>query len=643
MKTIYAKKFLACLMAMLVLLTSISIGMVSAEASGNFEYEILTEYDENGEEINNSAVIFGYSGNESVLTIPEEIDGYPVVGIGYGAFDSCTTLTSVTVPQSVLYIDGWAFEHCENLAEINLPDSLENIGCSILYDTAYYEDESNWEDGILYLDKFVVDTKYDLESDIEIKEGTTIISELAFYDTEITSVKLPSSLKIIGGTAFNECQNLTEIEIPYGVETIGYSAFEDCINLTSITVPDSVITIPDYFVAGCESLKEFTIPESVKEIGMSAFENTGIEEINIPASVELLYSYTFSNCTGLSEITVDSENPVYYSLDGVLYEKSSYEFLGDTLLFYPSAKEGEAYSLPPEIEYIDYMAFYGCQNLKEINIHENALYVDLYDAFSVEEINIAEENPEYKSVDGILFSKNSEILYCYPCGKDGESYTTDATVTYVLSRAFSNNSHIKELTFSEGVNDISYLAIDNCENLETVNLPSTITSLGWHFVSDCNNLTAINFNGTIAQWNALAAELYFEGSKGLYVYCTDGEIELAAPNEETNPTEGDTSTTSPEFTEPESSTPAESTSTDPTEPTASDNSGTNPPADTEYELGDANMDKKLNIRDATLIQKHLAKITQLDETALALADFTQDGKINIKDATNIQKRIAGII
>ena len=69
---------------------------------------------------------------------------------------------------------------------------------------------------------------------------------------------------------------------------------------------------------------------------------------------------------------------------------------------------------------------------------------------------------------------------------------------------------------------------------------------------------------------------------------------------------------------------------------------TAPAGDKEFETGDANIDNKLNIRDATLIQKHLAKITTMSEAALELADFNKDSKVNVKDATSIQKFIAGI-
>ena len=107
--------------------------------------------------------------------------------------------------------------------------------------------------------------------------------------------------------------------------------------------------------------------------------------------------------------------------------------------------------------------------------------------------------------------------------------------------------------------------------------------------------------------------------------------EVTVPTENTNPTETtpDGSTAATDSTEP-----SETTSTYPTSTTA--------PA-SEYELGDVNRDSKLNIRDATLIQKALAKLESLDDEQLTLADYLTDGKVNIKDATQIQKKIANII
>ncbi|MBQ8572957.1 MAG: dockerin type I repeat-containing protein [Ruminococcus sp.] len=66
-------------------------------------------------------------------------------------------------------------------------------------------------------------------------------------------------------------------------------------------------------------------------------------------------------------------------------------------------------------------------------------------------------------------------------------------------------------------------------------------------------------------------------------------------------------------------------------------------SESEFELGDVNRDGKINIKDATAIQKYVAKLVEFDEEQLALADFNGDTKVNVKDATTIQKKIAGLI
>ena len=177
-------------------------------------------------------------------------------------------------------------------------------------------------------------------------------------------------------------------------------------------------------------------------------------------------------------------------------------------------------------------------------------------------------------------------------------------------------------------------------------------------IGDCDKLQLINFNGTKAQWDALKCQPYTNSTEGLYLKTTDGTFELVAPYEEetdfTYPTEPTdtvepTVTTAPsssENTEPEETTgngettsPSESfTATEPSE----GETVTKPVAPL-FEKGDVNTDGKLNIRDATAIQKHLAKIATLSDDALELADISGDGKVNVRDATTIQKKIAGLI
>ncbi len=111
--------------------------------------------------------------------------------------------------------------------------------------------------------------------------------------------------------------------------------------------------------------------------------------------------------------------------------------------------------------------------------------------------------------------------------------------------------------------------------------------------------------------------------------------DLTNPANPTNPTETTIATNPYEST-------AATASTEPTETSSTNPTSTTAPA-TGFELGDVNRDSKLNIRDATLIQKVLAKLEQFDDEQLILADYLTDGKVNIKDATQIQKKLANLI
>ena len=167
-----------------------------------------------------------------------------VINIGNGAFSGCTGLTSVTFPDSVVSIEPIAFESCNKLSDINLPNNLKTIGACAFYDTAYYKNNSNWENDVLYIGKYLIDAKKDIEGSYAIKNGTKLISNNAFSKCEnLTNIIIPNSVTYINDSAFEGCSGLTSITIPDGVTSIKIFAFSNCMGLTSITVSDSVTSI----------------------------------------------------------------------------------------------------------------------------------------------------------------------------------------------------------------------------------------------------------------------------------------------------------------------------------------------------------------------------------------------------------------
>ena len=210
------KRFLAVFMATLVLLTSLSVSLATAETEGFFQYEIVNEYDTdfvNGI-ADTYAVITKYNGSESAVSVPSALGGYPVKRVEYSAFKGNAAVTSVTIPDSVLSIGDNAFENCVNLTQLNLPNTLQSIGNGILSGTPICEDSKYWDNNLLYIGKYLVDfDNSETVTEITIKEGTELIAALTFGFSELENVKLPDSLKYIGDMAFAYCENIKSIDL----------------------------------------------------------------------------------------------------------------------------------------------------------------------------------------------------------------------------------------------------------------------------------------------------------------------------------------------------------------------------------------------------------------------------------------------
>ncbi|MCH5296109.1 MAG: leucine-rich repeat protein [Ruminococcus sp.] len=240
--------------------TFVSIGEVSP-----FIYEVLDD---------ETAMITGYNGIESNMSIPSEIDGYTVVEIDEFAFENSTRLTSVTIPDSVAAIGSYAFSECTNLKTITIPDNVTYIGAFVFENTAWY---NNQPDGVVYAGKFAYTYKGRMpkNASITLKDGTKGIAACAFeYFLSLVNVTIPDSVTYICSSAFSYCEGIESITIPDSVKEISNYVFDGCDSLADITIPDSITEIGSYAFRDCTSLESLTIPESVIKIGEGAFENT---------------------------------------------------------------------------------------------------------------------------------------------------------------------------------------------------------------------------------------------------------------------------------------------------------------------------------------------------------------------------------
>ena len=183
---------------------------------------------------NNVTTIEDYTfGGMSSLTSLAISEG--VTNIGTRAFEGCSSLSSVTLPNSLKNIGWGTFRNCTSLDSITIPSSVTDIGGDAFYDTGIYNNQSNWEKGVLYLNNCLVVAKYKLFGTYVVKDSTRIIAGEAFYSCEnLNSVTIPNSVTHIGDAAFYECVSITSVSIGSGVTHIGYLVFSDCDSLKTI-------------------------------------------------------------------------------------------------------------------------------------------------------------------------------------------------------------------------------------------------------------------------------------------------------------------------------------------------------------------------------------------------------------------------
>ena len=205
-----------------------------------------------------------------------------------------------TVPESVKTIAEYAFMSCGNLEKINLHDNITKIGHMAFIFSAYYNNPENWQDGILYIDKYLLASQSDI-AEFTVRKGTELIADSAFSTKlSLEKVTLPEGLLYIGEHAFIG-STIKYVNIPKSVIDIGEYAFYMCDKLNNISVLNSEANIGRYAFSCCNSFTDIKV--YAKRIDESAFFNcANLEKIRIGGGIEYLGKDAFGYCNNLDFI-----------------------------------------------------------------------------------------------------------------------------------------------------------------------------------------------------------------------------------------------------------------------------------------------------------------------------------------------------
>ena len=323
---------------------------------------------------------------------------------------------------------------------------------------------------------------------VVIQEGVTSIGQFAFCGCRsLTSVSIPSSVYSIEYGAFESCHSLPSINIPATVSSFSPWAFNYCDKLMAInfasdhpeykTIDGNVYTktggtlirfasgkstfdiksdveyIGEAAVSYCNNLTSVTIPSSVKEILSNAFEGCNLKKVNMSEGLGEINDGAFSYCQELTEVTI-----------------------------------------PNSVVTADNTPFYGCSKIKVANIGTGLQYFTPYmfmDCESLQNIYVAKDNPNIKSVGGIVLSKDGKSLELFPSGR--ASAVIPEGVTEITDNCFNGNQVLKSVTLPNSLEIIGENAFADCDNLSSITIPNNVTDIKAHAFAYCDYLKTVTF------------------------------------------------------------------------------------------------------------------------------------------------------
>ncbi len=388
-------------------------------------------------------------------------------------------ITKVTVAEGVTRLPDGMFERFPNVEEIELPASLVDFESGMSFEDSYqwnyYERGFNsFYNSLYHLKSITVSennqTYKSIDGVLYSRDGKTIICYPEGKTTD--SYTIPDTVDSIKYPIYNKY--LTKINFGNAINFFIYDFMEgDLPALTSIEVSsdskefysiDGVLFRKDgknlmYYPAA--KGRTYSVPEGTEKINGDAFAGSSLENITLPDSLQIIESYAFKDTpikkitlpesltdlsrlafwhTSITEILVDEENPVYASVDGVVYNKAK------TLLHYwPEAKVSETLTFPDTLTELHLAAIPTLDKSESIVIPKSLSVIDYTEENQLRTVKLANGNTSFALKQGVLYTSNLTSIALYPnrnpvtaivlpdsvTSLDWDMFTTENTTTSI--------------------------------------------------------------------------------------------------------------------------------------------------------------------------------------------------------------------
>ena len=331
---------------------------------------------------------------------------------------------TLTIPDSVTKIGEGAFANLEGLKTIIIPGSVKEI-------------------------------------------GTNAFS----YNTTLETVIMQEGVEKIYSWAFAGCSNLKNVTMPNSLNFMGGMSFYYCVNLEEIVIPNKIKEIPGNCFAGDVKLKHVVLPNQLLNIKEFAFYTTGISQIEIPNTVNMIGKGAFENCNNLNNIELNNSQYYVYE-NGFLMpkDKTSIMFISPNYL-----KSVDTLKIPEGVQDFSNNII-NFNNIKKLEIPSSLINVSLrIFPSSISQVIIDTNNPKYISENNLWYTKDTKrLIMCYSKEQD---IRIQEGILVAEDGAFGAAVNATSITLPDSLTHISGQTFNACRNLKTIKIGRNVQEI----------------------------------------------------------------------------------------------------------------------------------------------------------------------